>query len=155
MNYYETMCPGITHAVRPGDTLYRLSRLYGVSVEQIMDANPDVNIYDLRVGSAVCIPMSPQPRTDDGKNREEVPAKTSGDGGAGRIRSFGAGADWTTVIPVRVGPGDSLNDILERFHMDFETFASMNPQVMPIALKEGSTVYVRKDRELSAMAPEQ
>lgn len=57
MNYYENMCDGITHTIRRGDTLYRLSRMYGVSVEKIMDANPNVNIYNLVIGDTLCIPI--------------------------------------------------------------------------------------------------
>ncbi|MBS5523282.1 MAG: LysM peptidoglycan-binding domain-containing protein [Clostridiales bacterium] len=59
MNYYQSKCDGITHTIRPGDTLYRLSRLYGVALETIMDANPDVNIYNMAVGGTICIPMAP------------------------------------------------------------------------------------------------
>lgn len=57
MNYYENMCDGITHTIRRGDTLYRLSRMYGVSVEKIMYANPNVNIYNLVIGDTLCIPI--------------------------------------------------------------------------------------------------
>ena len=70
MNYYQSgnvrgmtfdgnnRCPGIMHTVRKGDTLYRISRMYGVSLEQVMDANPDVNVYNLPVGSMICVPMA-------------------------------------------------------------------------------------------------
>ena len=58
MNYYQKKCEGIMHTIRRGDTLYRLSRMYGVSVSDIMDANPDVNVYNLQIGSMICVPMS-------------------------------------------------------------------------------------------------
>ncbi|MFB9862498.1 LysM peptidoglycan-binding domain-containing protein [Rufibacter immobilis] len=46
----------ITHKVTPGETLYALSRKYGVSVNQIVEANKSVN-KALLVGQTVLIPM--------------------------------------------------------------------------------------------------
>ena len=42
--------PAITHTVVAGETLYGISRQYGVSVDQLMAANPDVRPAALRVG---------------------------------------------------------------------------------------------------------
>lgn len=50
-NYY---C--MAHVIRPGDTLYKLSREYGVKVSALMMANPFVDIYNLRIGDELCIP---------------------------------------------------------------------------------------------------
>lgn len=50
-NYY---C--MSHVIRKGDTLYRLSREYGVKVSALMMANPFVDIYNLRIGDELCIP---------------------------------------------------------------------------------------------------
>lgn len=46
----------MVHVIRPGDTLYRLSREYGVKVSALMMANPFVDIYNLRIGDELCIP---------------------------------------------------------------------------------------------------
>ena len=50
-NYY---C--VVHVVKRGDTLYKLSRQYGVKLSAIMMANPFLDIYNLRIGDEVCIP---------------------------------------------------------------------------------------------------
>lgn len=50
-------CQGLIHVVEKGDTLYRLSRYYHVSVSQIMYENPYVDIYNLQVGDELCIPV--------------------------------------------------------------------------------------------------
>lgn len=52
-----TRCNGIVHTIRRGDTLYLLSRHYNVSVNDIMNANRNVNIYNLRIGDEICIPV--------------------------------------------------------------------------------------------------
>lgn len=142
MNYYQKKCEGINHTIRPGDTLYRLSRIYGVSVSKIMDANPDVNIYNLKVGTVLCIPMEMKP---DGKE-PAAPMPEPERPGSMEIWQSGAGLDWMIIMPYKVQKGDNLNSILNDFDMDFETFASYNPGLMPIAVPEGETVYVKRRR---------
>ena len=63
-NYY---C--IAHVIRPGDTLYKLSREYGVKVSALMMANPFVDVYNLRVGDELCIPRLRRPDNMAGNER--------------------------------------------------------------------------------------
>ncbi|MCD8151201.1 MAG: LysM peptidoglycan-binding domain-containing protein [Clostridiales bacterium] len=51
-------CDGLIHVIQPGDTLYRLSQVYHVSVSEIMYKNPYANVYNLRVGDELCIPVA-------------------------------------------------------------------------------------------------
>ena len=48
----------LRHIVRQGDTLYRLSLLYGSSVGAILTANPGLDPHRLRIGSAVTVPLN-------------------------------------------------------------------------------------------------
>lgn len=50
-------CNGIVHTIRRGDTLYLLSRHYNVTINEIMRANSNVNVYNLQVGDQICIPV--------------------------------------------------------------------------------------------------
>jgi murein DD-endopeptidase MepM/ murein hydrolase activator NlpD len=52
--------------VQPGETLYRISRLYGVPLEEILAANPSVEPTQLKVGDRLFIPGAKQrqPRTE-------------------------------------------------------------------------------------------
>ena len=50
-------CNGIVHEIKRGDTLYNLSRLYNVSVGNILNANKGINPYNLMIGEKICIPM--------------------------------------------------------------------------------------------------
>ena len=45
----------ILHTIRPGDTLYNLALMYGTTVQEIMDTNPSLNPYNLRVGQQIYI----------------------------------------------------------------------------------------------------
>jgi LysM repeat protein/ABC-type branched-subunit amino acid transport system substrate-binding protein len=46
----------IYHKLGPGDTIYSLSKKYDVSEDQIIAGNPQINIYNLSVGTEIAIP---------------------------------------------------------------------------------------------------
>lgn len=52
----ENRCNGVVHRVVAGDTLYKLSKMYGVRLIDILKENPYVNVYNLQIGDEVCIP---------------------------------------------------------------------------------------------------
>ncbi len=51
-------CNGTIHVIEKGDTLYKLSREYGIPLALILMANPYTDIYNLQVGDEVCIPVN-------------------------------------------------------------------------------------------------
>jgi LysM repeat protein len=48
----------INYVIKKGDTLYSISRHFNVALNAIMEANPMVNVYNLRAGETICIPVS-------------------------------------------------------------------------------------------------
>lgn len=52
----DVECNGIMHTIVKGDTLYMIAKTYMVSLNAIMDANLDLDPYNLRIGMKVCIP---------------------------------------------------------------------------------------------------
>ena len=52
-----------THTIQTGDTLYKISRKYGVSVDELMTANPGIDPKSLRVGDTINI-STPAPRPE-------------------------------------------------------------------------------------------
>jgi LysM repeat protein len=42
--------------LKPGETVYSLSKLYGVSEDEIMESNPGIDINKLSIGTEICIP---------------------------------------------------------------------------------------------------
>lgn len=128
MNYYSDglyavegiQCRGVVHTIRRGDTLYKISRLYGVTVEQLMDSNEDVNVYNLQIGEKLCVPVSERPPR---------PGMNQG-------------------VPYTVRQGDNLNNLLRKFKIDFNTFERLNPQLMPIPLQVNSTVFLPPEKSV-------
>lgn len=49
-------CMGFIYEVKRGDTLYSISRQYNVPLDAIMRRNPFVDIYNLQIGTMLCIP---------------------------------------------------------------------------------------------------
>lgn len=55
MNY--EYCDGITHTIKQGETLYSLSRFYKVPLAILLRANPYIDVYNLKVGDTICVPV--------------------------------------------------------------------------------------------------
>jgi LysM repeat protein len=53
------------HVVREGETLYFLSRKYGIDVLEIEKANPEVTVSDLQVNQVIKIPKRRKPTEED------------------------------------------------------------------------------------------
>ncbi|UWG95861.1 LysM peptidoglycan-binding domain-containing protein [Dehalobacter sp. DCM] len=55
-------CQGQLYTVKAGDTLYLIARRYGLIVQQLVDANPQIaNPNLIYVGQVICIPTLPPP----------------------------------------------------------------------------------------------
>lgn len=52
---------GVVHVLRPGENIYRLSRHYGVSVDEIVRANEIGDVRQLAVGQQLWIPNAHRP----------------------------------------------------------------------------------------------
>ena len=52
----EKKCRGTVHKVVQGDTLYKISKLYGVRLVDVLKENPYVNVYNLQPGDEICVP---------------------------------------------------------------------------------------------------
>jgi LysM repeat protein len=47
---------GSIYIIKPGDTLYSIARRFGVTLDRLLEANPETDPDRLRVGDPVCIP---------------------------------------------------------------------------------------------------
>lgn len=72
----QRFCNGMIHVIKPGDNLYQLSRRYRVPLALILRANPYVDVYNLRPGQEICIPMSrpgrPMPEPEPQEMQKEM-----------------------------------------------------------------------------------
>lgn len=49
-----------THVIKAGDTFGALSSAYGIPMRELLDANPDIQLNNLRVGQKIVIPPPPK-----------------------------------------------------------------------------------------------
>lgn len=49
-------CSGTLYTIESGDTLYMIAKKFKVSLNTIIDANPNIDPYNLRIGTQICIP---------------------------------------------------------------------------------------------------
>jgi LysM repeat protein len=63
----------IYHSLKPGETVYSLSKSYGVSENEIIQSNPGMDINKLSVGAEIAVPkrefMNVQQKFDDQENK--------------------------------------------------------------------------------------
>jgi LysM repeat protein/ABC-type branched-subunit amino acid transport system substrate-binding protein len=56
----------VFHTIQPGETLYRLSGMYNVSVKEICDGNPGLSVETFRAGQVIRIPAAGQQAGHEG-----------------------------------------------------------------------------------------
>ena len=91
----------VLHRLDAKETLYALSRKYGVSVDEIKKANTDVNLNELKVGQVVRVPS---------------PEKTTN-------ATVGKGSSSTHIVI----PGETLYSIAKKYNVSVEDMKKMNP----------------------------
>lgn len=113
-------CDGMYYVVRPGDTLYLIAQKYGISVEEILEANPNVDPYNLQIGQLICVPKKEKPKP-----------KPCPGGHMYKIRK-----------------GDSLTSILMKFNISIMDLKEGNPNIDLDNLKAGQEICIlpHKDR---------
>lgn len=115
----RVICSGQMHTIKEGDTLYKISRMHDVPLGELLEANRNINIYNLQVGDKICVPKK-QENTVLPNNTNNMSNK------------------WFVYI---VKDDDTLDKILKDFNMDLAQFYDANSQ-NKVMLKPGSIVIV-------------
>jgi LysM repeat protein len=68
-------CSGQLYIIKAGDTLYRIASVFGVTLEELIGANPQITNPDLVfIGQSICIPMVMRPCTVILRNTNNAPS---------------------------------------------------------------------------------
>ncbi len=133
-----------THVIRKGDTFWGLSRQYGVSMDEIVAANKDLNPAKLRVGQKVVIPAS------SGKSVKSSAVKgKSGKAVKSSSRTMAKTRRTTAKLVDRDGKyivrkGDSFSRIAARFHIKAADLAAANNLSLEKPLQIGQKLVIPK-----------
>ena len=61
--YNDPPCPGgQIYIIKAGDTIYQLAQRYDLTVDEILEANPEIDPNALVIGQRICIPKTPSKR---------------------------------------------------------------------------------------------
>ncbi|NQV53745.1 MAG: LysM peptidoglycan-binding domain-containing protein [Flavobacteriales bacterium] len=108
------------HVVEPGNTLYGISRLYNVTIDEVMGSNPIVGDEGLKVNQTLLIPV-----TGDNK------------------KSLGGLVEETDeYITHAVQPKETLYAISKKYAISLDALLNANPQIREEGLKADSQVRI-------------
>ncbi|NMA91879.1 MAG: SafA/ExsA family spore coat assembly protein [Firmicutes bacterium] len=104
------------YTVQPGDTMYFIAKRYGVSLDALIAANPQIaNPNLIFPGDVLCVPGPPVPKPP---HKGRVP-KRCPHGFQDRYK---------------VRPGDSMFSIAREFHVSLDALIAANPHITDPAL---------------------
>ncbi|HEV7274912.1 MAG TPA: LysM peptidoglycan-binding domain-containing protein [Devosiaceae bacterium] len=112
----ETARRQASYEVEPGDTLFSLANRYGISVDALLEANPDLDPDDLEIGHSIHIPGMADGQ--DGLVEEPTINVEPRAGGPGApVTVSGENYEPGRSVQIGVGPPASEWRTLERAHV--------------------------------------
>lgn len=128
---------GATYTVKADDTLSSIASLLGVSLEDLMAANPGVDSSSLSIGQVLVVPQGgeaqPTPPAEP-TEEPEAPTPTSEPEPAATPSSLGQ--------TYTVQSGDIPVTIAERFGITVEELLAANPGIDPRGLQVGDVLII-------------
>ena len=107
------------HVVEPGNTLYGISRLYEVTIDQIQVSNPESLKEGLKVNQTLLIPVTSENKKD------LAPVKQNGN-----------------FLDYTVQPSETLYAISRRYDVKMEVILEANPIISAEGLKAGDVIQI-------------
>lgn len=126
----QRYCNGMIHVIRSGDNLYQLSRRYRVPLALILRANPYVDVYNLRPGQEICIPMpcANGPMGGRSMSQENVEsAEQMMSEERKEEKTVQANEEKEASGVYRADGTKSIGEILDEYHVTMAEFFEMNP----------------------------
>ncbi|MCK0204781.1 LysM peptidoglycan-binding domain-containing protein [Ornithobacterium rhinotracheale] len=117
------------HSVQPKETIYGISKKYGVTQQQLKNANPFLSSRGLQVGDVLVIPSKNNAKTDVLEVQETVPVQDSED---------------ENFYYIVIKPKGSVYRLAKKYKVSQETINSLNPFIKERGLQVGDVVRVPK-----------
>lgn len=54
-------CDGTIYVIQQGDTMYKIAKKFRINMEAIMQNNPYLNVFNLKPGDEMCLPLKKVP----------------------------------------------------------------------------------------------
>ena len=143
-------CPNgaFSYTVQSGDTLWKLSQTYGVTVQSILNLNPGVEPRNLQIGSTICIPSTVAPPPPKPVPVPPMPPVTVPIPTAPSLPvTCPKGAFSYTVHS-----GDTFWKLSQNYGVSLQSILDLNPGMDPMHLQIGSTLCIPTEPLPSANA---
>lgn len=108
---------GVYWEVASGDTLFKIAQAVGVTLDEIIAANPNIEPESLQIGQPVCIP----------EGGTHLPNLKS-------LPKCPGGIYW------QIAPGDTLFKIAQLNRISVRKIIAANPGINPNSLKTGQFI---------------
>lgn len=133
-----------THVIKKGDTFWSLSHLYGVSIDEIAEANSDLNPSKLRVGQKVVIPAHGKAVKNSGRKTKSAKAVKSADKTAAKKTKKTTARLVENDGKYIVRKGDSFARIAAKHHIKAADLAAANNLSLEKPLQIGQKLVIPK-----------
>lgn len=145
----------LEHTVTSKDTYYQLSRIYGVPVKDIMNAN---NKKNLRVGDAVLIPAKEETKKEEPK-KEIAKTNSSNEGDSRTLGNPNSETIQAKILTeYKVGNNETLYSIAKRFSTTVDNIKKLNSlntdtvrEGQTLKIPDGNVVVVQKETAPAAI----
>jgi LysM repeat protein len=142
---------GSTYTVKSGDTLAGIAERFGISLEDLLAANPGINPSRLQSGDNVKLPTGtepppPDPTATEGPAETPVPEATREPVEEPTVEPTEAPAETATPSPggqtYTVQEGDIPGTIAAQFGITVEELLAANPGIDPTNLQIGQVLNI-------------
>lgn len=118
----------IEYVVQPGDTMFLIAKRHGVSLDELIKANPQIRNPDVIFpGEVIHIPTHHRPHMAP----PELTPVAPGTGGSGAARRY------------VVMEGETIEDVARKFGMNVGELTAFNPQLSPpYTLTPGQVIFI-------------
>lgn len=113
---------GVFWEIEEGDTLYNIAQAVNVSLDELLQANPNVDPENLQIGQHICIPEGGQLLP----NLKKLP-------------NCPQGIFW------EIAPGDTLYNIALQNNISVQRIIGANPGINPYNLRVGQFICLPTD----------
>lgn len=144
---------GAVYSVKSGDTLATIAERFGVSLEDLLAANPGIDPRTLQTGDTVRLPTgtaptTPEPSPTAGKTvAPETPTPRATEAPATETPEATEEPDATATAPAgsqtyTVQAGDIPGSIAAKFGITVEALLAANPGIDPTNLQIGEVLII-------------
>lgn len=122
----------LTHNVKAGETLYSIARQYNISVNTLIEDNPNLNPHSLSIGQSIWVRRADMGESSEQETQQEFAEYTDN---LNKVTSD----EYLLHV---VNPGETIYSLSRKYGITEQQFTALND--MSAGLKAGATVRIPK-----------